>query len=246
MDKLIYLASSGAEQAMLAQQINANNLANLNSPAFKADLAKFKSQEITGDGYNSRVMVLSEESGTDFSPGALIPTGNDLDVAINGKGFFTVEDQNGQEAYTRFSSLKVNPERLLTTVNDLPVLGQGGPITIPPFSKLEVGIDGSISIVPESSSDGTTVYIDRLKLTNPEPLNLQKSVNGLFKTKDGTTLEADSSVTVSTGFIEGSNVNAVESMTNMINLARQYEINMKLMQAAKENDQSAASILRIA
>lgn len=245
MDKMIYLAMTGAQHTLYAQQVNANNLANVDTNGFKADIARFKQIPVEGDTFDSRVYVLSETSGTDMSAGALIPTGRDLDVAIKGQGWMSVQTPEGETAYSRNGALKLTADGLLVNSSDQLVLGNGGPISIPPHQKLEIGIDGSISFIPEDSESGASVFLDRILLVNGDKSNMQKGTDGLFRTKDEEALEPDPEVKLASGFIESSNVNAVEAITNMISLARQFEIQLKLMKAAEQNDETAASLLNM-
>jgi flagellar basal-body rod protein FlgF len=243
MDKMIYLAMTGAQHTLYAQQVNANNLANIDTTGFKADIARFKEIPVKGGAFESRAYVLSESSGTDQSAGAMIPTARDLDVGIAGEGWLAVQNEAGEEAYSRNGSLQISPDGLLVNSSNQVMLGDGGAITIPPHQKIEIGIDGSISFIPLESSDGASVFLDRLKLVNGPKENIEKGVDGLYYTKDGQQLETDSQVKVSSGFLESSNVNAVEAITNMISLSRQFEIQLKLMKAAEENDETSASLL---
>lgn len=245
MDKMIYIAMTGAQHTLHAQQINANNIANVDTPGFKADIARFKAISINGDGFNSRTYALSDDSGSDLSAGSIIQTGRDMDVAVRGNGWMAVVNDDGTESYSRSGSLKINENGLLTNSSEQIIAGNGGPITIPPYQKLEIGIDGTVSIIPENATGAETIVLDRIKLVSGDSQNMQKSLNGLFATKDGQPLEVDSNIKIESGYIEGSNVNAVEAMTNMISLARQFEIQMKLMSEAQENDQQTASLLRL-
>lgn len=242
---MLFIAMNGAENTFLAQSLNANNLANVSTTAFKADLAQFRSMEVIGESTPSRVFALTERPSTDFTAGALIQTDNDFDVAIEGNGFFTVSNQEGQEAYSRDGALKINADGILVNSRDLPILGDGGEISIPPAQKIEIGSDGSISIVPMESAPNTLVFLDRLRLVQPEIDNITKGADGLFYPKEGGFFETDDTVKIVKGFLEGSNVNAVESITTMISLARQYEIQLKMIEQAKANDEAATSLLRM-
>ncbi len=242
---MLFVTMSGAENTFLAQSINANNLANVGTPAFKADLAQFRSMPVFGESMPTRVYALTERPATDFTPGALMATGRDFDVAIKGQGFFAVENKQGQEAYSRDGALQVNEEGILTNSKGLAVLGDGGEISIPPAQKVEIGSDGSISIVPLGSTPDTIVFLDRLKLVNADIQNLEKGPDGLFYTKDNSSLEGDLDVSIANGFLEASNVNAVEAITNMISLARQYEIQLKMIKQAETLDEAAASLLSV-
>ncbi len=246
MDRVIYTAMNGAKQTMLKQATNSNNLANLNTTGFRADLDAFKSLPMFGPGHPSRVYTEDTRVGTDFSHGHIMTTGRELDIAITGDGFIAVQDTDGNESLTRRGDLRVSPEGLLTNGANQPVMGNGGPIAIPPFQKISIGKDGTISILPPGADATGMAVLDRIKLVNPPLDQLQKRETGLFRPTDEEATIADASVTVSAGSLEGSNVNATEALVNMIELARQYEMHIKVLKDAEEADKSAASISRVA
>jgi flagellar basal-body rod protein FlgF len=238
---------SGAKQTLLAQTANANNLANTQTTGFKSDLEQFRSQPVFGAGYPTRVYAMTERPGTDLAQGAMQTTGRDLDVAINGEGFIAVQGADGKEAYTRAGDLRVTPEGLLQTGAGLQVLGQqGGPITIPPSEKLTIGGDGTISIIPMGTGNATTLLeIDRIKLVNPALDNLEKLNDGLLHTKDGQPLAADADVKLAAGVLEGSNVNPINAMVDMIELARNFELQTRVMKNIDENAGASARLMQM-
>jgi flagellar basal-body rod protein FlgF len=247
MDRSLYIAMSGAKQTLLAQTANANNLANTQTTGFKSDLEQFRSQPVFGAGYPTRVYAMTERPGTDLSHGAMQTTGRDLDVAINGEGFIAVQGADGKEAYTRAGDLRVTPEGLLQTGAGLQVLGQGGPIVIPPSEKLTIGGDGTISIIPMGVGNATTlVEIDRIKLVNPALANLEKLNDGLLHTKDKQPLSADANVKLAAGVLEGSNVNPINAMVDMIELARNFELQTKIMKNVDDNAGASAKLMQMA
>ena len=247
MDRSLYIAMSGAKQTLLAQTTNANNLANTQTTGFKSDLEQFRSQPVFGAGYPTRVYAMTERPGTDLAPGAMQTTGRDLDVAINGEGFIAVQGADGKEAYSRAGDLRVTPEGLLQTGAGLQVLGQGGPITIPPSEKLTIGADGTISIIPMGTGNATTVVeVDRIKLVNPELANLEKRNDSLLHTKDGKPLATDANVKLAAGVLEGSNVNPINAMVDMIELARNFELQTKVMKNVDENAGASAKLMQMA
>ncbi len=245
MDNLIFIAMSGAKENMLNQQLHMNNLANASTTGFKADFAAARSQPVFGPGLASRVYSMTENPGTDFKSGSMISTGNSLDVAINGDGFFAVLDKNGTEAYTRAGNFRVTETGMLTTGTGLPVLGDGGPVVIPPAQKIDIMPDGSISIVPVGVENNATAVVGRLKMVNPDLDNMKKNESGLLVTKNGEPAEADGNVRLVSGAVESSNVNAMSEMVNMISLARQYEMQVKLLKKAEEMDQSSTRLLSL-
>ena len=190
MDKSLYIAMSGAKQTLLAQTANANNLANAQTSGFKSDLEQFRSMPVYGPGFPSRVYAMAERPGTDLSPGAIQQTGRELDVAVEGDGWIAVQGSDGKEAYTRAGDLRITPEGLLQTGTGLQVMGQDGPISLPPAQKLEIGKDGTISMVPLGANATNTAVIDRIKLVKPELQNLEKRSDGLMHLKDNKTAEA--------------------------------------------------------
>jgi flagellar basal-body rod protein FlgF len=242
---MLYVAMSGAKETLLAQGTNSSNLANANTPGFLADLQQFRSMPVYGDGYPTRVYALSERPDIDFKSGSIIQTGKELDVALNGKGWITVQAPDGSEAYTRRGDLKLDANGLLTTGNGLPVIGNGGPIAIPPAEKVDIAPDGTISIRPLGQAANELAIVDQILMINPDNSDLEKGMDGLMRLKAGVTAEPDTTLQLVSGALESSNVNVVDSMVDMIELARRFEIQVKMMKTAEEMEQGSTSILRI-
>ncbi len=245
MDKALYIGMSGASQIMRAQTVHAHNLANATTTGFRSDLANAVAMQVYGDGMPSRVYSMTEGSGSDFSSGPLQQTGNDLDVAIKGEGWIAVQADDGTEAYTRAGSMSVNQFGELLTGDGLPVMGNSGPIVLPPFEKLEIGMDGTLSVRELGQGPAVMAVLDRIKLVNPENVDVMKGADGLFRRLDGETGIADGNVQLVAGYLEGSNVNIVDAMVGMINLTRSYEMNIKMMQTAEQNSEASARLLQI-
>ncbi|MBI2779851.1 MAG: flagellar basal-body rod protein FlgF [Gammaproteobacteria bacterium] len=245
MDRMLYVAMSGAKQTMLAQAVNTNNLANVNTTGFRADLEAFRSLPVYGPGYPSRVYAQTETPGTDLLAGTLSTTGRELDVAVNGAGWIAVQAADGSEAYTRAGDLRVTVNGQLETGAGRPVMGNGGPIAVPPFEKLEIGADGTISIRPVGQAANALAVVDRIKLVNPPLGQMEKGTDGLMRVKDGKNAAADAAVQLASGVLESSNVNAIEAMVRMIELGRQFETQIKMMRAAQENDAASAQLMRM-
>lgn len=246
MDSVIYVSREGADQALLAMGIHANNLANLNTVGFRADYANMIAENVEGNGLDSRVLVVAEDSGTDFSPGALITTGRDLDVAIADEGFIAVQAPDGTEGYTRNGQLEVDATGLLTTKNGLLVMGDGGPIAIPSAASISIGNDGTIGVQVLGQDATNLVNVGRIKLVNPNLTDIRKDNNGLFKLKPGVDeLGADNTVKLVSGALESSNVNAVSEMVEMISVSREYEMQVKILETAEKDDQTASEIISI-
>lgn len=245
MDRLIYTAMTGANHILNQQSTVSNNLANVNTPGFRASIDAFRSVPIQGEGLPTRTFVVDSTVAADFTPGVMQQTGRALDVALDGKGWIAVQDANGNEAYTRNGSLQMSPNGVLQTRNGLTVLGDAGPVSIPPDTLVTIAKDGTLSTVPTTNQKNGVIAVGRLKLTNPPEDQLLRGEDGLFRTRDGNPAEADAGVTLVSGSLEGSNVNTVEAMVNMISLARQFDTHMKLLQTANENDKSASTILNL-
>jgi flagellar basal-body rod protein FlgF len=246
MDKSLYIAMSGAKQTLMAQMANANNLANTQTTGFKSDLEQFRSQPVFGAGFPTRVYAMVEKPGADLSSGSMQTTGRDLDVAINGDGWLVVQGSEGKEAYTRSGDLRITSEGLLQTGAGLQIMGQDGPISIPPAQKLAIGQDGTISIIPLGSNTTNMAVIDRIKLAKPEKDNLEKRNDGLMHVKDGKAAEASTDVTLVQGALEGSNVNAIGAMVDMIELAKNFELQTKVMKNVDENSRVSAQLMQMA
>lgn len=246
MDRMLYLAMTGAKQTMVSQAVNTNNLANVSTTGFKADLEQFRSMPVFGPGMPSRVYAMAESPATDLTNGTFRTTGRELDVAIQGDGWIAVQAPDGTEAYTRAGDLHIDGSGLLTTGTGLPVIGtNGGPILVPENEKFEVGIDGTISVRPVGQAASALAEIDRIKLVNPPLETLSKAEYGLMVMEDGEAAPPDANIRIMSGMLETSNVNAVESMVNMIELSRQYEMQVKMMKTAEENDASATQMMRM-
>jgi len=249
MDRLIYTAMSGATQALEQQAIVANNLANTSTTGFRAQLETFRAVPMSfGDGSTAnddttRTFVLSSTPGADYTPGPIQQTGNPLDVAIQGDGFLSVQTSDGNEAYTRAGNLHIDQNGQLVTAMNQPVLGTGGPISVPPGANISIGKDGTISALAPGDPATAIAVIDQLKLVKPEGNALTRGDDGLFHTADGNPADADPSVVVAPGSLEGSNVNPVSAMVSMITNARQFQMQSKMIESADQNDQTANQLL---
>lgn len=243
MDRVMYLAAHRANQIMQAQRVNSNNLSNISTTAFRADLMVYVSDEASRS--DTRIYSTIKEAAVNFDKGALKSTGRQLDLAINGDGWIAVQSLSGVETYTRDGNFHISSTGTLMTSTGEPVLGDAGPLVIPPFEKLDIGNDGTISIQPLGQSAATLAIVGRIKLVNPENAELMKGMDGSFVARNGTSFEADASVSVVSGSLETSNVNAVSSMVSMIELARQFEVQMKMLDIAKMNDEASARQLRM-
>jgi len=231
MERLIHTAVSGAELAQTALRITANNLANVNTVGFKADMEQAKALQVTGEGFRTRFQAQLQPVATDLSAGAVMETGRDLDLAVSSEGLIAVADADGNEAYTRAGELQVGADGRLT-VHGYAVQGLGGDIQLPEFGDIDISADGTLNLLPVGG--GVIEQDERIKLVSARDVVLVKGDDGLLRAKDGNPLEQDPAVTVRSGVLEGSNVNAVEEMVSTLNISRQFELNLKMMKTADE------------
>jgi len=244
MDRMLYISMNAAQQTMLGQAANSNNLANVNTTGFRADFEQFRSQPVFGEGLPTRVYSMSERPQTDYQQGSVQSTGRELDISIQGEGFLSVQGKDGREGYTRAGNLQITATGQLVTGTGLAVMGEGGPISIPPSEKLEIGSDGTITIRPLGAETNALAVLDRIKLVKPELNNVFKDSDGLMRMQDGSSAPLDATVTVASGTLESSNVNAVSALVNMIELQRKYEMQVKMMKSADDNGAASARLLQ--
>jgi len=230
---------------MISQAANTQNLANASTPGFRADLVLERVAQVSGQGVGSRAYPKMVNSGVDFSEGVINVTGRDLDVAITGQGWMSVQAPDGTTALSRRGDLRVGELGQLLDGAGQQLVGDGGPIALPPFSNIAIGKDGTISIVPLGEDPNTLAVVDRIKLVNPDPQTLEKGRDGLLRTPDGEAPPSDAGVSLVGGSLESSNVDSVGSMVHMIELARQFENHVKMMKTAEHLDQASAALMEM-
>ncbi|MDO2947324.1 flagellar basal-body rod protein FlgF [Aeromonas simiae] len=247
MDHLLYIAMSGAKENMNSLAVRSNNLANANTVGFKSDFEQARSMQAFGDGLPSRVFSKTERPGQNLEHGMLMTTGRDLDVALDGQGWIAVQDPKGGEAFTRMGNLQLSATGNLQTSTGLNVVDDAGsPIVLPlPLEKIEITRDGTVSGRPEGAAANLSEDFQRIKLVNPASDTVEKGEDGLFRRKDGKAEPAAAGVGLIAGSLEGSNVNVVDEMTNLIRLQRQFETQIKMMKTAEENDEAQTQLLRL-
>jgi flagellar basal-body rod protein FlgF len=242
---MLFVSMDGARQTLLAQGNNSNNLANLSTTGFQADLVASEDIQVEGPGLKSRVHSQLSTVGFDPTPGRIVSTGRELDVAIVGPGWLAVQAFNGDEAYTRAGDLSVSAGGVLINGQGHPVLGDGGPISVPPSDAIEIARDGTVSVAPAGGSGSEVVTVGRIKLVSPTPFDMEKGPDGLMRMKDETQAQPDAAVLLQAGALERSNVNAVESLVNMIELSRLFETQVRMMKVADENAATTSAMLRL-
>jgi len=244
MDRMIYVAMTGAREAMRAQSVVAHNIANAGTTGFREVRRSLDSQAIPGPGLDTRINPVPRADSWNPTSGTMMQTGRDLDIAVQGDGWIAVQGADGAEAYTRAGSLRINTAGLLETATGQLVKGSGGPISIPPFNQLYIGNDGQISVVPQGQTPEALAVVDRIKLVDPKPAEMVQAGNGLFRMADGSDAPPDASVSVASGQLESSNVNAAAALVEMIELSRAYDMQVRLMHTADENDAATARLIR--
>lgn len=243
MDRLIYTAMTGANQVVAQQTTVAHNLANVSTTGFRAQIDAFRAAPVEGSGLATRTQVQDDTVAADFTPGAIQQTGRELDMAIQGPGWFAVQGADGSEAYTRNGAWRISENGLLQTQTGQLVLGGGGPITIPPDARLMAGADGTLSFLVPGVVPAVPEIIGRVKLVNPPTDQMVRGDDGLFRLRSGAPAEVDNQVVLLGGALEASNVSVVDSMVRMISLGRQFDTQMSLLKNADSNSSKADQIL---
>ena len=245
MDRLIYTAMTGAKHAFTQQAGVAHNLANASTTGYRAMEHKFRAVPIQSDSAPTRAFVVDASVANVFDQGPMMATGRPLDVAVQGAGWIAVEGADGREAYTRAGNLQINVNGQLQTASGLNVMGDGGPIAIPPDNRITISPDGTVSTVPLFGTPNNVSVVGRIKMVNPPENELVRGDDGLFRTRTGEPGLLDENVRLASETLEGSNVNPVDAMVNMISLARQFEMQIKMLQTADANANKASQILSL-
>lgn len=247
MDRLIYTSLTALRGAMARQTATANNLANAATTGFRAEMADSQAEYVKGSGgLDARAPQSEEVLGADMTPGAIVETGRSLDVALGGDAMLAVQSTDGDEAYTRRGDLQVSDSGLLTTGDGTPVIGDQGPITLPPADAIKIDGTGGISILPQGSAPGAEYQkVDQLKLVSPQGSTIKKALDGLFREANGGTLATDPDARVTAGSLEGSNVSTTKALTDMIEASRAWDTQIKLISTAKDIDTSATDLMRL-
>lgn len=246
MDKLIYTAASGLKAHLASQASIANNIANASTTGFRADRVVFDQLLVKGQGLASRQPTSEEVTDADRRPGTIAQTGRALDVAVLGDQWIAVQASDGQEAYTRRGDLRIAASGVLETGDGFPVIGSGGPITVPPAQKVTISADGQVSFLPLNAQPGAPAQaLDRIKLADPQGSDTVKGLDNLYHVRDGGVLPGDLAGKLEVGALEGSNVNLSEALVDLIANQRSYEVQANLIKSAKDLDENAATLLRL-
>ncbi|MEH6700110.1 flagellar basal body rod protein FlgF [Parasphingorhabdus sp.] len=245
MDKLAYTTVNAMKSLMHRQTAIANNMANSETVGFKSDMVSAKAQYLNGPGHNSRAMSVDRDMQADMNGGAITKTDRPLDIALEGDAMLAVQDADGKEAYTKRGDLKINPSGTLLTGDGFPVLGDSGPVTLPPSERVDIGSDGTISYVPVGGDPTQPLQLGKLKLVSVTGSQISKGADTLFHVADDGTLPVDDNAKVISGALEGSNVNMTSALVDMIETSRAWETQAKLLKTAEDLDDSGAGIMSL-
>ena len=245
MDRLIYASLAAMRGSMSRQTAIANNLANANTPGFRGEMANAQSVWLNSPSTLTHATVSEQVINADMTPGTINKTGRNLDVALEGDAMLTVQGDDGQEAYTRRGDLQVASSGLLTTGDGKPVMGSGGPITLPPADSISIAPDGKILIVPAGGDASQPQEVDKLRIVSPKGTAIAKQLDGLFGVKGGGTLPDDPDARLQSGALEGSNINASDALVQMIEASRQWDVQLKMIGDARENDRAASELMSL-
>jgi flagellar basal-body rod protein FlgF len=244
MDRSVYISMTGATQTMRAQDAVSHDLANASTVGFKSELSAFQSLPVQGQGAATRINAVAQGVGADFTQGAIQQTGRSLDVAVNGPGWIAVQAADGSEAYTRAGDLQLGSDGSLTDARGNPVMGGGGPINVPDSSKISIGSDGTISSVPMGQGPNTVAEVGQIKVVNPDPTQMSEGADGLMHMVDGSQADADPTVSLTSGALEASNVNASSELVKMISLSRQYEMQVRSIKTSEDDSDASTKLLQ--
>lgn len=246
MDRLIYSSLAAMRGSMARQTAVANNLANAQTPGFRADLAEAQSLWLrSSDGLETRAMGSEEVVAADMRAGTISQTGRDLDIALAGDAMLTVQADNGEEAYTRRGDLQMSQSGLLTTGDGKPVQGSSGPIMLPPADSVTINGDGRIFIVPVGGDASQPQEVDRIRLVTPTGSDAVKGLDGLFRVRGGGALPEDPDAKVIGRSLESSNVASTEALVEMIEASRSWDAQLKMIGDAKDMDEATTGLMQL-
>ena len=245
MDRMIHLNLRAMQGVLNRQTAIAHNMSNADTTGFKAEIVTAQAKYLEGEGLQSRATVNEYVLTADLNPGAVKETGRPLDIAIGGQGMLAVQAPNGDEGYTRRGDLMMTESGLVTTGDGHPVLGEGGPLTLPPADSVRIAEDGGVWIVPAGGNPNQPQQVDRLRIVSTAGSEVVKGEDTLFRVKNGGVLPSNPDARLRSGALEGSNVNMTEALVDMIETSRAYETQVKLLTTAKEMDDGGASVMQL-
>lgn len=245
MDRLVYTAMSGLRSQMAAQSTIANNIANASTIGFRAERVSFDRLVLQGSGLETRQLAAEEVQDFDRRAGTIVQTARPLDVAVTSDSWIAVQAADGSEAYTRRGDLSVAASGVLETGDGFPVMGSGGPITVPPHQSIAIADDGTVSIVPPGGDPTQPQVVDKIRLASAQGSRTAKGLDNLLHVKGGGVLPEDLDARLQAGALEQSNVNLTQALVDMIENQRSYEVQAGLLKEAKTMDESAASLMRL-
>lgn len=245
VDTALFVGMTGARQSMHSLRVISNNLANANTIGFRADYETIKTVPTNKNKMQTRIYSTPDKTYSDFKQGPMVETGGDLDIAINGRGFIAVQTKEGKEAFTRAGNLQITKDGLVVTGKGDMVLGNNGVITIPPAARISIGERGTISVQPLGQSPNELTTLGNIKLVDIPYNQLHKGVDGLFYMEDGASSLPSNSIKITSGALEGSNVDPVRALSELIDISRQFEMHTKMMKSIEDNSGKSNQLLNI-
>ena len=245
MDRLIYTAVSGMSASMARQRMIASNMANAQTIGFRAELMQAMPITITGDGLDVRALTDAQVRGASMKEGSITRTGRLLDIAMQGDVMLAVQAMDGSEAYTRRGDLSVTASGVLQNGDGLPVIGEGGPVTVPSGSLVSISPDGGVMVSDPALPDEPAQRVAQLKLASTSGTDIGKGLDGLFRVPGGGILPLDQDAELISGALEQSNVVPSQVLVEMVEAQRLFDIRTKVISTARELDEGSARLMRI-
>ncbi|WP_404482514.1 flagellar basal body rod protein FlgF [Novosphingobium sp. BL-52-GroH] len=245
MDRLIYTAVSGMNASLNRERVIASNMANAQTVGFKAEILQATPMTLEGPQLETRTLSSTEVTGASMKAGGLNRTNQPLDIAMQGDAMLAVQAMDGQESYTRRGDLSITLTGVLQNGDGLPVVGQSGPVTIPPGSKVSIAPDGGVLVQDPETPDAAPQVLDKLKLVSTAGTRIAKDIAGQFRVPNGGILPVDENAQVIPGALEQSNVNPSEVLVEMVAAQRLFDMRTKLVQTAGQLDEAGARLMRI-
>lgn len=245
MDRLIYTAYSGLSDSMISQQVIASNMANAQTIGFRAEMLSHQVTTLKGPSIEARAMTQGEARGANMKQGAVIETGNPLDIALSGRAMLAVQGEDGEEAYTRRGDLSIDASGVMSNGDGRPVIGDAGPVTVPPGARITIAPDGTVLAATGENPDQPPQVVGRIKLVSTTGSRIEKGLDGLFRVFGGGALPEDEAAQVTSGALEQSNVDATRVLVEMIEAQRLFDMRTKLVATARELDEGSAGLMRL-
>ncbi|MDT0574703.1 flagellar basal body rod protein FlgF [Croceicoccus sp. F390] len=242
---MIYTALTGMDAAMVRQRTIASNLANAQTPGFRAETFAVQTLTLKGPALETRAQSQGSVRGADMAGGKIVSTGQPLDIALSGEALLALQATDGSEVYSRRGDLTVGAGGVLENGDRLPVMGMAGPITVPPNRSITIASDGAIMSSDPAEPQAPAQEIGRIKLASAAGSRIEKDLDGFLRVVGGGVLPADPTAQLTTGMLEQSNVDSAQVLVDMIEAQRSFDRRAKLFTTAGELDQASARLMSL-